>query len=107
MIAGDGDAVELRHLARRVAENVADDPHRGFGRVDIGVADHELLEDVVLARPVERHPVYPLLLARDDEEGEYRNRRPVPRHTDQHLVERDAVAQYHQDLKNTRLTYSP
>src|SRR3546814_19049649 len=42
MIAADRNAVELRHLARGVAENIADDPHRGFGRVDIGVADHEL-----------------------------------------------------------------
>src|SRR3546814_20538812 len=68
--------------------------HRGFGRVDIGVADHELLEDVVLDRPVERRPVDPLLLARDDEEGEDRNHRAVHRHADRHLVERDAVDQY-------------
>src|SRR3546814_7160034 len=62
--------------------------------VDIGVADHELLEDVVLDRPVERRPVDPLLLARDDEEGEDRNHRAVHRHADRHLVERDAVEQY-------------
>src|SRR3546814_20661627 len=54
MIAADRNAVELRHLARGVAENIADDPHRGFGRVDIGVADHELLQNVVLDGPVEQ-----------------------------------------------------
>src|SRR3546814_14802859 len=36
----------------------------------------------------------PLLLARDDEEGEDRNHRAVHRHADRHLVERDAVEQY-------------
>ena len=29
----------------------ADDPHRRLGRIDVRVADHELLEDVVLDRP--------------------------------------------------------
>ena len=33
---------------RGVFDDVGDDPHGGRGRVDIGVADHELLEDVVL-----------------------------------------------------------
>ena len=63
VVAGDRDRVELRHLSRRVGEDVGDDPHRGLRRVDVGVADHELLEDVVLdgarraslaARPVPR-----------------------------------------------------
>ncbi len=45
--------VELRHLLRAVAEDVPDDPHRRRRRIDIGVADHELLEDVVLNGPGE------------------------------------------------------
>ena len=50
MVARNGDRVEFRHVLRRVFEDVGDDLHREFGRVDIGVADHELLEDVVLDR---------------------------------------------------------
>ena len=50
VVAGDGDRVELRHVGRGVGEDVADDPHRALGRVDVGVPDHELLEDVVLDR---------------------------------------------------------
>ena len=39
------------HLLRRELDDVAHDAHAGLGRVDVGVADHELLEDVVLDGP--------------------------------------------------------
>ena len=48
VIAGDRDRVEARHFFRRVADDVRDGAHRGFGRIDIGVPHHELFEDVVL-----------------------------------------------------------
>ena len=48
VIAGDRDRVELRHLRAGVGEDVGDDAHRGLGRIDVGVAHHELFEDVVL-----------------------------------------------------------
>ena len=63
VVAGDRDRVELRHVLRRVLDDVGDDPHARLGRIDVGVADHELFEDVVLDRPAE------LVLAR----------RPAPR----------------------------
>ena len=50
VIAADRDRVELGHFARRVSDDVGDDPHRRFGRVDIGVADRELFQNVVLDR---------------------------------------------------------
>ena len=56
VVAGDRDRVELRHVLRRVPDDVGDDPHRRRGRVDVGVADHELLEDVVLDGPGELLP---------------------------------------------------
>ena len=93
MIAGNGDAVELGHFAAGITEDVRNDPHRRFGRVDISVADHELLEDVVLDRSVEQLAIDALLLARDDEESEHGDDRPVHRHGHRHLVERDAVEQ--------------
>ena len=48
VVAGDRDRVEPRHLLRGEREDVADDLHRGLGRIDVGVAHHELFEDVVL-----------------------------------------------------------
>ena len=50
VVAGDRDRVEPRHLARRVLDDVGDDPQARRRRVDVGVADHELFEDVVLER---------------------------------------------------------
>ena len=93
MIAGNGNTVEFRHVGRSICKNVRDDPHRWFGRIDIGIADHELLEDVVLDGPVQLLDRHSLLLARDDEEGQNRNNRAVHGHGHRHLVERDAVEQ--------------
>ena len=80
VIAGDGDGVELRHLLRREGEDVGDDAHGGIGRIDVGVANHELFEDVVLdgARQLGRRDA--LLLARDDEQRQHRQHRAVHGH---------------------------
>ena len=94
VIAADRDRVEPGHFGRRVGDDVGDDPHARFGRIDIGVADHELLEDVVLDGAIEGGARHPLLLTGDDEEGEDRDHRAVHRHADAHLVERDAVEEY-------------
>ena len=59
MVAGDRNRVELRHVLRGVFEDVGDDLHREFRRINIGIAHHELLEDVVLDRTrqlIEVHP---------------------------------------------------
>ncbi len=93
VVAGDGDRVELRHPPRGELEDVADDPHRRLRRVDVGVADHELLEDVVLDGPGQLLGLDPLLLGRDDVEREDRQHRTVHGHRDRHPVERDAVEQ--------------
>ena len=68
VIAGDGDAIKLRHVGAGVRDYVRNDPHRWFGRVNICVADHELLKDVVLNGAVELGLRNPLLFTRDDEE---------------------------------------
>ena len=91
VVAGDRDRVEPRHPLAGEREDVGDDPHRRRRRVDVGVADHELLEDVVLDGPRELLRLHPLLLARGDVEREHREHRAVHRHRDAHLVERDAV----------------
>ncbi len=93
VIAGDRDRIEFRHVAGGVFDDVGDDAHRRPGRVDIGVADHELLQDVVLDRarePVLRHA---LLLGGDDVAGQDRQDRAVHRHRHAHFVERDAGEQ--------------
>ena len=108
VIAGDRDAVEFGHVRRSVGKNVRDDPHAWFGRVDVGVANHELFEDVVLDGSVELLGRNALLLSCHDEESEDRDHRAVHRHRHRHLVERDAVEQDFHILnavdRHTRLT---
>lgn len=48
VVATDGDAVVLRHVVRGMSHNVAHNPHGGRRRVDKRVANHELLQNVVL-----------------------------------------------------------
>ena len=91
VVAGDRDRVELRHLLRRVLDDVGHDPHARLGRIDVGVADHELLEDVVLDRAGELLAVDALLLTRHDEARQHGHDRAVHRHRDRHLIERDLV----------------
>ena len=93
VVAGNRDRVELRHVLRRVPDDVADDPHRWRRRIDVRVADHELLEDVVLDRAGELLLPHALLLGGDDVAGEHRQHRAVHRHRHRHPVERDAVEQ--------------
>ena len=91
VVAGDGDGVELGHLGRGVGEDVRDDPHGGRGRIDVGVADHELFEHVVLDGAGELGRRHPLLLGGQDVQGQHRQHGAVHGHGHRHLVERDAV----------------
>ena len=91
VVAGDGDGVEARHLLGGEAEDVGDDPHGGLGGIDIGVADHELLEDVVLDGPGELFGRHALLFGGDDIERHHRQHRAVHGHGDADLIEGDAV----------------
>ena len=72
VIARDRDRVEPGHVRRAILDDVGDDPHRGLGRVDIGVADRELLQDVVLDRAGE------LGLGRPPAPPRRRCRKPAP-----------------------------
>ena len=93
VVARDADRVELGHLLRRVLDDVADDPHARLGRVDVGVAHHELFEDVVLDRPAELVLWHALLFSGDHITGEHRQYRAVHRHRHRHLVERNPIKQ--------------
>ncbi len=91
VIAGDRDRVELRHALRRVCDHVGHDAHARDRRIDVGVADHELLEDVVLDGAGELGLGNALLLARHDEGGHHRQHGAVHGHRHAHPIERDAA----------------
>ena len=91
VVTGHADAVEFRHFLRRVSEDVGNDAHRGFGRINVGVPHHVFLEDVVLNGAVELLRRHTLLFGGHDVEGHDRDDRTVHRHGDGHFVQRDAV----------------
>src|SRR5690606_12580412 len=69
VIAAYADAVELRHFARAVAEDVTHDAHARTRWIDVGVAHHELLEDVVLDGALQLFRLHTLFFRGNDEES--------------------------------------
>ena len=74
-----------------VGDDVADDPHRRCRRVDVGVAHHELFQDVVLNGSRKGFARHTLLLGGDDVACEDRQHRTVHRHRHRHLIEGNTV----------------
>ena len=91
VVAGNGNGVEFRHILGGVFENITDDTHGHGRRVDVGVADHEFLQNIVLDGALENLPVYPLFNAGTDEEGQNREHRAVHGHGYGHLIQRNAI----------------
>ena len=91
VVAGNRDRVVARHVLGAVGDDVRDDPHRGQGRVDVGVAREKLLQDVVLDRACELFLLHTLLLGGHDVAREDREHGAVHRHGNGHLVQGDAV----------------
>ena len=87
VVAGDGDGVELRHMLRGVLEDIGDDLHRRQRRIDVGVAHHELLEDVVLDGALQLVLRHALLLGGDDVESQDGQHGAIHGHGDGHLAE--------------------
>ena len=94
VVATDADAVEFRHVLRCVSENVAHNPHRLRWRVDVGVADHELFQDIVLDGSGKQCLVYALFFGCDDKKGHDREYCPVHRHGDGHFVQWNLVEEH-------------
>ena len=94
VVARNGDRVELGHVLRGVFEDVGDDLHRELGRINIGVAHHELLEDVVLDRTRQLVEGASLFETRNDVERQNGQHGAVHGHRHRHAVERNAVEEH-------------
>ena len=93
VVAGYGDGVESRHVLGGMADDVGDDAHALLGRIDVGVAHHEFLQNVVLNGAGQRRGRHALLLGGDDVTGHHRQHGAVHGHGDGHLIEGNAVEQ--------------
>ena len=91
VVAADGDCVVARHVLGAVGDDVRHDPHRGLGRVDVGVAGEELFQDVVLDRARELLLLHALFLGGHDVAGQDGEHGAVHRHGNGHLVQGDSV----------------
>ena len=89
VIARDGDAVELRHLLRGVLEDVGNDLHGECRGIDVGVAHHELLQNIVLDGTCHLLELGALLQTSVDVEGQHGQHTAIHGHGDGHLVERN------------------
>ncbi len=94
MVARDGYRVELGHVLRCILEDVGDDAHREFRRVDVGVAHHEFLEDVILYGTGHFFEFGSLFKTCIDVEGEYGKHGAVHCHRYGHLVQGDTVEEH-------------
>ena len=91
MITTDTDAVETGHALGRIGDDVPDDAHRGFGRINIGVAHHVFFQNIVLNRSRQLLGLHALLFPGNDISREDRNHSAVHRHGYAHFFERDLI----------------
>ena len=94
VVAGDGDGVPFRDVARAEIKDVRDETHRRLGREDVGSARDVFLEDVVLDGSREGVHRDALLLRDGDVHRKKYRRRGVDGHRGRDLVEGDAVEEY-------------
>ena len=87
VVTGNGNGVELRHVVGGVFENVADDTHGHIRRIDVGVTNHEFLQNIVLNGTGHDLLIYALFFTGYDEEGQDRKYGAVHGHGYGHLVQ--------------------
>ena len=93
VVARYADGIKLGHIPGRVFENLGNDIHGRLRRVDVGIAHHKFLQNVVLNGAAELFGTDALFHGRHNVESHHRKHRPVHGHADRHTVERDAVEQ--------------
>ena len=91
VISGDRNGVELRHLLGGEFEDVCNDLHREFRRIDVGIPYHKFLEDIILNRTGKLLQFGSLLERSDDVKGHNGQNGTVHGHRYRHFAERDLV----------------
>ena len=94
VIARDGDRVELGHVLRGVLEDIGDNAHGEFRRVDVGITHHEFLKNVVLDGTGHFFELGALFEAGVDVECEYGEYCAVHGHRHRHLVQGYTVEEH-------------
>ena len=93
VITGNRDRVELRHILGRIFEDIGDDLHREFRRVNIGITHHKFFQDIVLNGSGQLLQGSPLFQSGNNIESQDRKHGTVHGHRYGHLIQRDLIEQ--------------
>ncbi len=93
MIAGNRNAVKLRHILRCESENIADNSHRRRRGINISVTNHELFQNIVLDSTSQNLLRNTLLFSSQNIESQNRQNSAVHGHRYGHLIQRNAREQ--------------
>ena len=91
MVSRDTDRVESRHILRGILKYICDEFHRRLWRIDVCVAHHELLEDVVLYSAAKIFLIYALFFCCYDVKCHDGNHCTIHRHGYRHLIKGDLI----------------
>ena len=93
MITRDGNRIKTRHIARAVGDDVTDNLHARCRRINVGIAHHELFENIVLDGSGQLVLGDTLLFSRHDITGQYRQYSAVHSHGNRDFIQRNTVEQ--------------
>ncbi|CDD48410.1 uncharacterized protein BN800_01406 [Bacteroides sp. CAG:875] len=109
VVSRDRDGVEFRHLLRSVFKDVGNNLHGEGRRINISVAHHEFLQNIVLDGSGHFFQFGPLFQSRIDVERHDGKYRPVHGHGYRHLVQRNTIEKhlhvFQRADRYTRLTH--
>ena len=91
VVATDGNGVELGHVLCRILKHICDDAHRLLGRINVSIAHHELLEDVVLDGATQLLRRHTLFFSRHDVKGHDGDDRAIHGHRNRHVGQGDLI----------------
>lgn len=91
VIEGDGNGVEIRNLMRSIGDDVRNDKNGGLRRIDIGVEENEIIENVVMNGEGKMWEGKEMLLEREDEIGKDRDKRKVNGNGKGNILKRNEI----------------
>ena len=93
MITGNRNRIKLRHILGSILENISDNFHREFRRVNISITHHKLFQNIILNRTRQLVQSSPLFQTGNNIECQNREYRTVHSHRYRHFVQRNLVEQ--------------
>ena len=91
VVPTDGYGIELGHVLCRVSKHIGDDAHRLLRWINVGVAHHELLEDVILNGATELFGLEALLFSGYNIKGHDGDDGAIHGHGNRHFIQGNLI----------------